>query len=280
MIISCALQESEKLFKVNVVSKKKEKYIPLTGITGVGEDYNVYNLTFTERLTGFAIGMAAGFGASHIMFGVFVASLILGAIVGIMAVPVYRNYLQAKRKKALLMQFRDVLDSLSNSFSSGKNTPDAFADALNDMKLAYGDKTPMVKELAIVVNGLHNSYVIEDLLRDMSLRCGIDDINSFAETFAVCNRLGGNLKKIVADSRDIISDKIEIEMEIQTTVSSSQNDINIMCIMPFLVVGMMGSLGNEAITANTPINIIVKIIAIIMFVVAYVVGRKITNIKV
>ena len=114
----------------------------------------------------------------------------------------------------------------------------------------------------------------------MSARCGIDDINSFAETFAVCNRLGGNLKKIVSESRDIINDKIEIEMEIQTTIAASKNEINVMCIMPFIVISMMGMLGEASITANTPLNVIVKIIAIIMFVIAYKIGKKITDIKV
>lgn len=262
------------------MSKKKEKYIPKVGITGVGEDYNIYKLTVIERATGYAIGFAAGFLAAQIMFGVLLASLIIGVIVGIFAVPVYQKYLLNKRRKSLLLQFRDVLDSLSNSFSSGKNTPDAFTDAYNDLKMAFGEKSPMVEELSIVINGLHNNYIIEDLLKDMSVRCGIDDINSFAETFAVCNRLGGNLKKIVSESRDIISDKIEIEMEIQTTIASNKNEINIMCVMPFVIISMMGMIGEASITANTPINVIVKIIAIGMFVIAYKLGKKITDIQV
>lgn len=262
------------------MSKKKEKYIPKIGITGEGEDYNVYILNMGERITGASIGFAAGFVAAHIMFGVIIGNIIVGVIVGFFAVPVYRDYLQGKRKKALLLQFRDLLDSLSNSFSSGKNTPDAFADAYNDLKMAYGEKIPMVKELSIVINGLHNNFIIEDLLRDLAIRCGLDDINSFAETFSVCNRLGGNLKKIVGESRDIINDKIEIEMEIQTTIASNKNEINIMCVMPFVIISMMGMLGEDSITSNTPVNVIVKLIAIVMFVAAYQIGRKITDIRV
>ena len=53
-----------------------------------------------------------------------------------------------------------------------------------------------------------------------------------------------------------------------------------MCIMPFIVISMMGMLGEASITANTPMNVIVKIIAIIMFVIAYKIGKKITDIKV
>ncbi len=262
------------------MAKKKEKYVPKVGITGVGEDYAIYNMNLMERIIGFAIGFGAGFLASYVMFSVPVFSLICGAVLGVVAVPIYRDHLKNKRQRLVLMQFRDVLDSLSNSFSSGKNTPDAFADAYNDLKMSYGADTPMVKELAIINTGLQNNFVIEDLLRDLSSRANLDDINSFAETFAVCNRLGGNLKKVVSESRDIINDKIEIELEIQTTVAGSKNEINIMCAMPFVVVGMMGMLGEESITANTPINVIVKIIAIGMFAFAYVLGRKITDIKV
>lgn len=262
------------------MSKKKEKYIPKIGITGEGEDYNVYILKAGERITGASIGFAAGFVAAHIMFGVIIGNIIVGVIASLFAVPMYRDYLQGKRKKALLLQFRDLLDSLSNSFSSGKNTSAAFADAYNDLKMAYGEKIPMVKELSIIINGLHNNFIIEDLLRDLSVRCGLDDINSFAETFSVCNRLGGNLKKIVSESRDIINDKIEIEMEIQTTIASNKNEINIMCVMPFVIISMMGMLGEDSITSNTPVNVIVKLIAIVMFVAAYQLGRKITDIKV
>lgn len=261
-------------------SKKKEKYVPLTGLTGIGEDYNIYIMDPREKIIGYLIGFVAGFLAAQIMFGVVIASIVIGAAVGFYAIPVYRRYLQERRRKAILLQFRDMLDSLSNSFSAGKNTPDAFTDAYSDLKLAYGEQAPIVKEMAIIVSGLHNNFVIEDLLRDMSARCGIDDINSFAEIFAVCNRLGGNLKKVVVDSRDIISDKIEIEMEIQTTVAANKNEINIMCVMPFVIIAMMGTMGQASITANTPLNVLVKLIAIFMFVIAYKLGRKITDIKV
>lgn len=263
-----------------MMAKKKEKYIPKVGITGEGEDYNVYIMSFGERVVGFLIGLALGAAAAQIMFSFLPVSLLIGAGTGVLAVPIYRGYLQKKRTKAMLLQFRDMLDSLSNSFSSGKNTPDAFADAYNDLRMSSGEAAPMTREIAIILKGLQNNYVIEDLLKDMSLRCGIDDINSFAETFAVCNRLGGNLKKVVSDSRDIISDKIEIEMDIQTTVAASKNEINVMCVMPFLVIMMMGTMGEESITNNSVLNVIVKLIAIGMFALAYKIGQKITDIKV
>lgn len=62
-------------------SKKKEKYVPLTGLTGIGEDYNIYIMDPREKIIGYLIGFVAGFLAAQIMFGVVIASIVIGAAV-------------------------------------------------------------------------------------------------------------------------------------------------------------------------------------------------------
>ncbi len=244
------------------------------------QDYNTYKLSVSEITTGFVIGLVAGTIAVYIMFSELITSIIIGIIVGFFAVPLYKKYLLNKRKKTILLQFRDMLDSLSNSFSAGRNTTGAFADAYSDLKMTYGEKAPIVNELRIILKGLYNNFTIEDLLKSMAERCGIEDIRSFAETFIVCNRMGGNLKKIVLESKDIINDKIEIEMDIQATIASNKNEINILCIMPFVIISMMKLMGIDTATDNSPINVLVKIVAVVLFVTAYILGKKIADIKV
>lgn len=261
------------------LGKKKEKYIELTGITGVGEDYNVYKMNAKEKVIGFLLGFAVGTAGFHIMFAVLPVSLVLGAVTGYIVYPIYGKHLQSKRKKSMLMQFRDLLDSLVNSFSAGKNSQGAFEDAYSDMQSAYGEDAPMTKEVGVVVSGLYSNFNIEDLLEDMAKRCGLNDISNFADTYSVCSRLGGDLKRVVSNTRDIINDKVEIEMEIQTTLAANKNEINIMMVMPFIIIAMMKGLGNDAITGNSPVNVVVKFIALGLFVMAYVVGRKIADIK-
>ena len=41
---------------------------------------------------------------------------------------------------------------------------------------------------------------------------------------------GGNLKQVVAESEGMINDKIEVEMEIQTMIAGSQNELNVMIL--------------------------------------------------
>jgi tight adherence protein B len=182
--------------------------------------------------------------------------------------------------KALREQFKDLLESLSASYSAGRNTPDAFGDACNDMISIYGEDSDIVRELELICTGLKNNINIEVLLQDFADRSGLDDVASFASVFEVCNRQGGDLKRVVNQTRDVIGDKMEIEMEIDTMVAGNKNELNIMMFMPLLIVGMMKGMGLSSVGTNTPVNIMVKVVCIGVFALAYVMGSKITDIKI
>ena len=68
-------------------------------------------------------------------------------------------------------------------------------------------------------------------------------------------------------------------MEIETLITGKKNEINIMAVLPFAVVGMMGILGDAGGGGNDPVTIATKIIALGLFGFAYYIGRKITDIK-
>ena len=53
-----------------------------------------------------------------------------------------------------------------------------------------------------------------------------------------------------------------------------------MIILPVLLMLMLNGMGNMSIVQNTPLNVIVKIGVLILFGVAYYMGRKIVDIKI
>ena len=69
-------------------------------------------------------------------------------------------------------------------------------------------------------------------------------------------------------------------MEIETMISGSKNELNIMMVMPVIVVLMLRGMGSGMAGSNTVSAVIVKIICIGIFGVAYVTGRKIMDIKI
>ncbi|MDE6919522.1 MAG: kinase, partial [Lachnospiraceae bacterium] len=78
-----------------------------------------------------------------------------------------------------------------------------------------------------------------------------------------------------------INDKIEIELEIQTIIAGNKNELNIMMVMPLIILVSLGGMGSDMTAAsNTRENVVVKLIALGMFYLAYQLGRKYTDIKV
>ncbi len=258
--------------------KEKEVYVPIRGLIGNAVDYHVYDMSTMDKLTGFCIGFGIGFAIVYVFFINVIVALIAGVIVGIKAIPMWQEYLRRKRQRELLLQFKDMLESLVSSFSSGKNTASAFADAYVDMKDLYGETAAITKELELIYVGMQQNIILEDLLSNFAKRSGLEDVESFGDVFVVCNRRGGNMKDIIADTRNIIGDKIEIEMNIETAISAAKNELHIMMVMPLIVCMVSRSLV-ESNGANI-ITVAIKIVALGIFFAAYKMGKKVTDIKV
>lgn len=224
-------------------------------------------------------GAVAAFIAIQIFFGYLILSGICAVAAGFAGIKIYRQMLKKKRDKVLLIQFRDMLGSISTSIGSGKNVVNSFNDAYQEMQNQFGDSSYIANELKFIITGLQNNVTIENLLMDFGERSAQEDIQSFAEVFSVANRRGGSIRQIILDTKNVISDKISVELEIQTLISGKKNELNIMILLPLIVVSQVNTMTAETGGFDI-ITFIVKIIAIVMFVVAYFIGQKIMDIRV
>lgn len=261
--------------------KKKEEYEPIEALIGGGDDYHIYHMTVKDRAIAGAMGMGIGALVSYLFFKNIVVTVAAAIAVAVLAQGIYRESRKRKREKELLLQFKDLLESLTSSYATGKNTLDSFKDAWSDLEQIYGEQADITTELAIIVTGMENNIKIEELLTNFAMRSGLEDVASFADVFRVSLRQGANIQDIIASTRDVINDKIEIEMEIQTIIAGNKNELNIMMVMPLVILVSLGGMGgNMTAASNTPINVAIKLIALGMFYLAYYLGRKFTNIKV
>lgn len=240
-------------------------------------DYGDYHMGFNDKLLAFLIGFAGAAVVMHVFFGNIIVDIIFGVTAGFVAQPIYKKFMIKRNAGKLTIQFKDMLDSLNSSVSAGNVMQRAFADAQTDMEFQYGADSFIVKELQIINNGIINGLVIEDLIMDFGQRSHSDDIINFANVFKIAQRRGGNMKSIITETKNIICDKIEIEQEIHSVVNGTKNELNIMMVMPLLIVPLMSSFAQEG--DNQIINISVKLFGIVVFIIAYIVGRKITDIK-
>ncbi|MBP7186594.1 MAG: kinase [Ruminococcus sp.] len=258
--------------------KSKNKIVENHGITGAGTDYTVYILSFKEKLLALLVGFAVGFGASVIYFDSKALSIIVGILIAIKAPSIFRGMQQKKRLKELRLQFRDLLESLSNSYTVGMTANRAFHEAYADMVSEHGEGSYIANEVALICSA-HDTQGIEikDMINDFAVRSGLDDVKSFASVFDVSTNLGGDVAKVIRETRDMIGDKIETELEIQTMVTGQKNQLNVLAVMPLVMSFLTRFFGSGT---TSIITIIVKIVALALFVFAYWLGTRIVDIKV
>ena len=119
------------------------------------------------------------------------------------------------------------------------------------------------------------------MLYYFGVRSGIEDIVSFANVFKICYRKGGNIKDTIRSTHNILSDKMEINEDIETIVTSNKTEQNIMIMMPVMLIAMIKMMSPDfAANFTTVSGILSTTVAIVMFVAAYFVGKAVLNIKV
>lgn len=257
--------------------KKRQKPSAVTanGMT----NYQVYIMKPVQFLLGFLLGAAGGAFVLYIFFQWWPLSVLAGVICGFVGVRLYRERLCEQRKKRLLVQFRDLMECLVSSYSVGSNTTKAFEDARVDLEKIYGADSDIVQEVELIVGGMHVGMRVEDLLRSLSERSGLEDIYNFAMIFEVRGS-GINLRSLVAETQEIIGDKIEIEQQIETLITSERSELYLMLVMPIIVMIAFSLFSGDTFMTNNLTNITAKLIGIALFVFSYWMGCKIMDIKV
>ena len=261
-------------------------------------NYKVYHMKLIEKVLYFVLAFIVGAAVGYLFYGGIGVdefgnpttltlvlnigiSSVVGIAAGVMFLPIRNKQIITKKRQDLKLQFRELLDALSTSIGSGKNIIDSFKSAYDDLSIIYSEEAAIIKELAVIIDGIHNNVDIEVLLMDFGIRSGIEDIESFANVFETCYRKGGNIKDVIKNTQQIISEKMEVELEIQTVVAASTSEQTIMMILPIALIAIIKLMSPEfAGNFVTPVGIISTTIAIAAFVIAYFVGKKILSIKI
>ena len=155
-----------------------------------------------------------------------------------------------KRKTDLSLQFRELMNSLIASLGAGYSIENAFSRSYQDMIMLFGEKSYIAPEISYMLKAIKNNRNIEDLLYDFGERSGVKDIKDFAEIFRIAKRSGGDMPYMIRQTVDIISDKID---------ASSP--------------GFFDSL------YHNPFGIMIMTIVLVIYIFAYLLAEKITDIS-
>lgn len=169
---------------------------------------------------------------AYFFYRSFLALLPLSAI-GILAFRQIEKGKAQKMREELSAQFRECILSVATLLQAGYSVENAFMQCGPDMALMYGEEAMICKELNYITRGLKINISLEELLGDLAERSGCEEIDQFAQIFALAKRNGGNMAEIIRRSAHQIGQQIELKQEMQILLGGKRMELMIMKMMPF-----------------------------------------------
>lgn len=244
-------------------------------------DYTVTPSGTLDHIAAFLIGFAAGGAVLFIFYKIILLSVIGGVLFGTVNIFMAAQGAVKKRRYKLRVQFFDLLEALSVAMRAGNPPLKALQSAREDLLLIYPESSDIITELEIIIGKFNNAVTLSEAFTDFAERCGLEDVFSFASIYATIEGKSSRTDEIVRETKQIISDKMEIEMEIDTLMTAAKSEVNIMLLMPLIVLGVIGYAGAGFMDAiyTTGVGRLVSTGGLIVFIISFVMARKFSNVR-
>lgn len=195
-------------------------------------DYTALRLGLKQRLACLLVSGILLWGLGYIFFhNVYLPFLLaIGAVRG---PKIWSRFLLERRRAALCMQFKQMLYSLSTSLAAGRSVENAIRESVSDLLFLYPDgEVDMIKELRIICARLDYGEPLEKALQDLSRRAEQEEISNFSDVFTACKRTGGDLVEVVRRTSSLISEKMEIKLELGVALAQKRLESRLLLAAP------------------------------------------------
>ncbi len=201
---------------------------------------------------------------------------------GFFAARMYLKTCLEGRKRKMRSEFREALNCLAVSLRAGYSVENAIRETARDLGIILGADADMTREFEYIHTQVQVSVPVETLLLDFAGRSGSEDIEAFAAVFTTAKKTGGNLVEIILQTARTISDKIDVEREIETSLAAKKYEQKIMSVMPCGIICYMraASPGFLDVLYTTAFGLVVMTVCLFVYAGAIWWGAKIVDIEV
>ncbi len=140
-----------------------------------------------------------------------------------------------KHIQELKVEFKEMLLAYRSGIVSGLSSKNAIKYVIDEMTALGYDKGIVIEELQYMQNQIELNVSVSDLFLDWGNRSRVEDILNFSNIFDLIEKTGGSLANVMKGSADIISEKIEVEREIDVIISSKRYEQKIINVIPIFI---------------------------------------------
>lgn len=144
-----------------------------------------------------------------------------------------------KKKSVFLLQFRELIQGVSASLNTGYSVENALCETQKELLLLYSEDELIQKELKLIVRQIKIQIPIEKILDEFAVRVDLEDVYGFTTVFVAAKRSGGDMMAIIKNTVRQISDKIDVNREIDTLLAAKKYEFKVMCMIPYFIIAYM-----------------------------------------
>lgn len=185
-------------------------------------------------------------------------------------------------KQQFILQFREYLLALATAMGAGYAVENAMVEARKDIARQYDEGTKIMRDLYQMERLLGMNISTETIWIQWSNIIQIKELDQFVTVFTIAKRAGGDSVRIISKAIQNISDRIEVEQEIYVSLTSKRLEFQVMSVIPIgIILYMRLSFPDfmEVLYGNM-IGILIMTICLVVYILAYLWGRKIVEIEV
>ena len=143
-----------------------------------------------------------------------------------------------RRKRAVFEDFPDALDLLTVCIEAGLSLDAGLMKVSEEIKIR---SAVVASELDLMLLEMRSGFTREKALRNLSLRTGVDDIDSFATMLIQAERFGTS----IADSLRVLSDTLRTRRRMRAEEQAAKIALKLLlplafCIFPALLTVLLG----------------------------------------
>ncbi len=201
-------------------------------------NYTVYKYSKREFLLIFTESVLLSTAISILFYDSFKAMVMVVPAFTVL-IKVKALSLAEKQRVALVEQFSETISFMAGSLHAGYSPENALGESYKEICLLHGKGALMSEELYYMLNKMEVGVSMDELLKDFSYRCGMEEIESFVSVFLFARKSGGSFVRIINETSEKITEKVKILKEIEADISARRLECKVMNMVPMLILAFM-----------------------------------------
>ena len=180
------------------------------------------------------------------------------------------------------MQFKEAIQSLSAALNVGYSVENALREVMKDLKGIYKKDARILRELTYMTRQLQMNVTSESVFEALAARTGDEDVLTFVTVFNMAKRSGGDTMEMIRNVVHQMSEKLDVEREIQTLMSAKKLELKVMSVIPFGMIAYLRLSFPEFLDVlyGNIIGVVIMTVCLGIYLVSYEMGRRMVEIEV